>query len=317
MEVPSAWPRGAGGKWSNGPPKAVPESGKKGGGEKSYCAACGWWETKSAKKGPYCRGCGAKAGGGSAAGAGQASGKQGNGKRSELEQEKLEKLRELTKGLGWDLDIEAIVVKTPVPLTDQGRLSAYRQAMAKTQKLKAAQAENMQQQKKLEAKLRELEEQGTLLATQVAEAEKAEKDAEEELPKTKAASRLDDGEVSDLEEEEDFPMDEEALSLEAIAAKEEQLKRMQEESLNMQARAGAQLARLEEVRKAKRQKAERPTPYARGGVAGQMVDNLTPDRAVLDAIKGVPLQQLELAIKQLKEQSTRETAAVQAGATHG
>ena len=120
-----------------------------------------------------------------------------------------------------------------------------------------------------------------------------------------------------MEEEEDFPMDEEALSLEAIATKEEQLKRMQEESLNMQARAGAQLARLEEVRKAKRQKAERPTPYARGGVAGQMVDNLTPDRAVLDAIKGVPLQQLELAIKELKEQSTRETAAVQAGATHG
>ena len=316
MEVPSAWPRGAGGKWSYGPPKAVPESGKKGGGEKSYCAACGWWETKSAKKGPYCRGCGAKAGGGSAAGAGQASGKQGNWKRSELEQEKLEKLRELTKGLGWDLDIEAIVVKTPVQLTDQGRFSAYRQAMAKTQKLKAAQAENMQQQKKLEAKLRELEEQGTLLATQVAEAEKAEKDAEEELQKTKAVSRLDDGEVSDLEEE-DFPMDEEALSMEAIAAKEEQLKRMQEESLNMQARAGAQLARLEEVRKSKRQKAERPTPYARGGVAGQMVDNPSLDRAVLDAIKGMPLQQLELAIKQLKDQATRETAAVQAGASHG
>ena len=316
MEVPSAWPRGAGGKWSNGPPKAAPESGKKGGGDKSYCAACGWWETKTAKKGPFCRGCGAKAGSGSAAGTGQASGKQGNGKKSELEQEKLEKLRELTKELGWDVDIEAIVVKAPVQLTDQGRLSAYRQAMAKTQKLKAAQAENMQQQKKLEAKLRELEEQGTLLATQVAEAERVEKEAEEELLKTKAVSRLDDGEVSDLEEE-DFPMDEEALSLEAITAKEEQLKKVQEESINMQARAGAQLARLEEVRKSKRQRAERPAPYARGGAQGQTVDSLNPDRAVLDAIKGVPLQQLELAIKQLKDQATREAAAVQAGASHG
>ena len=112
-------------------------------------------------------------------------------------------------------------------------------------------------------------------------------------------------------------MDEEALSLEAITAKEEQLKKVQEESINMQARAAAQLARLEEVRKSKRQRAERPAPYARGGAQGQTVDSLNPDRAVLDAIKGMPLQQLELAIKQLKDQATRETAAVQAGASHG
>ena len=84
----------------------------------------------------------------------------------------------------------------------------------------------------------------------------------------------------------------------------------------MQARASAQLAKLEEVRKAKRRKAERPTPYTRN-VAGQMVDGLSSDRAVLAAIQGVPLQQLELAIKQLKEQAASEAATIQAGAKHG